>query len=99
MQQPLVDVVQGIRHNLVVMKQQALVAGYGASIGHNFVVMEQQVFRITKWFRTSFCITLQLWSSKHRHNCGAASFMQDEVAMEQQPLSVASRFRSSKHWA
>ena len=45
MQQPLVDVVQGIRHNLVVMKQQALVAGYGASIGHNFVVMEQQVYR------------------------------------------------------
>ena len=42
MQQPLVDVVQGIRHNLVVMKQQALVAGYGASIGHNFVVMERQ---------------------------------------------------------
>ena len=47
-QQPLVDVVQGIRHNLVVMKQPALVAGYGASIGHNFVVMEQQAFRITR---------------------------------------------------
>ena len=49
MQQPLVDVVQGIRHNLVVIKQPALVSGYEASIGHNFVVMEQQAFRITRW--------------------------------------------------
>ena len=47
LQQPLVDVVQGIRRNVVVMKQQALVAGYGASIGQNFVVLEQQAFHTT----------------------------------------------------
>ena len=55
MRQALVDVVQGIRHNLVVVKQQALVAGYRASIGHNFVLrtasritMKQQALGMTK---------------------------------------------------